>query len=635
MSLIWSERLVDLGAQGMLALTVEAGVPVPLPAHRHAHARWHDAAGAVHDRLAACTRAPGAAALQAAVQQQRARLGGAVPSVRGRIDWVAAQVDETYREAPTAVAPLAGAQVLLMFCGVVAPRCLRVVDLACGRVLGEETVEALCDRLGVQPLFPGHAIDPVLFAAGGGRVALWLGPGLRVLQAVDGRLQATALALPRNTDRLALTPTPCFLKTWDSAELQVSTFDGSAPMAVVTSPHARKGFTDVQGATHADRAVLAHPGGTVEAFDAEGRSLGAWRPFPSMGRQEQLGAQLSACGRFALCGSEAWQVLDLQQGRQAELMPLPYPDGGDRLGPFDATVCWRGMALPGEHGLWRLLEGRLSLEPWDGLPWQPAQAAGARRRSVATAARDAARHALLHRPGHALVPGDGAIGHLYGRPRLAAAAWPRHEGRPMLPLCEVDLAAAALPGWPQAGLLQCFVAADAAGEPLVDERFNPVAWQVRLEAAATAGASADACAAPPDAPPLPDERPLALAPTPAVWPQPDAPAVRAYAQTQGWTARQIESYRRFVDAGQPDGAGPGHRLGGCPTVLQHNDLELDAVQAAGGELSDAPRWRLLLQLDSDERFMWGTDSGLLYFMVDGADLARGDFARVVALTHGA
>jgi uncharacterized protein YwqG len=38
------------------------------------------------------------------------------------------------------------------------------------------------------------------------------------------------------------------------------------------------------------------------------------------------------------------------------------------------------------------------------------------------------------------------------------------------------------------------------------------------------------------------------------------------------------------------------------------------------------RWRLLLQLDSDDAWMWG-DCGRLYFWVHEADLARGDFSR--------
>jgi hypothetical protein len=32
--------------------------------------------------------------------------------------------------------------------------------------------------------------------------------------------------------------------------------------------------------------------------------------------------------------------------------------------------------------------------------------------------------------------------------------------------------------------------------------------------------------------------------------------------------------------------------------------------------------------------MWGTDSGRLYLMVHEADLAAGEFSRVVALTQG-
>ena len=50
--------------------------------------------------------------------------------------------------------------------------------------------------------------------------------------------------------------------------------------------------------------------------------------------------------------------------------------------------------------------------------------------------------------------------------------------------------------------------------------------------------------------------------------------------------------------------------------------------------NETTRWRLLLQLDSDDVFMWGTDSGTLYFMIEEEALAAGDFSRVVALTQG-
>jgi uncharacterized protein YwqG len=51
-------------------------------------------------------------------------------------------------------------------------------------------------------------------------------------------------------------------------------------------------------------------------------------------------------------------------------------------------------------------------------------------------------------------------------------------------------------------------------------------------------------------------------------------------------------------------------------------------------MAAASRWRLLLQLDSDEACMWGTDSGTLYFLIHDEALARQDFSRVASFCEG-
>lgn len=61
--------------------------------------------------------------------------------------------------------------------------------------------------------------------------------------------------------------------------------------------------------------------------------------------------------------------------------------------------------------------------------------------------------------------------------------------------------------------------------------------------------------------------------------------------------------------------GGGHKFGGYPHFTQSDPRQ-------GGPLE------LLLQLDTDEHMMWG-DSGVAGFFIDPADLARGDFSRVM------
>lgn len=50
--------------------------------------------------------------------------------------------------------------------------------------------------------------------------------------------------------------------------------------------------------------------------------------------------------------------------------------------------------------------------------------------------------------------------------------------------------------------------------------------------------------------------------------------------------------------------------------------------------AEPPRWGLLLQVDSDDAFMWSTDSGTLFFLIEEDALAARDVTRVVALTQG-
>ena len=135
MALVYQERILDLGIHGLLTLTQDLGAYLPIPAQKHGHARWQAPDGTVHDRLALCTRSCGPAELDDAVRHQRSRLAGAVAVVRGRMDWVAAQIDADFLEAPTQVTALDGGRVLLSFGSVVGQHRVRVVDVVANRCL--------------------------------------------------------------------------------------------------------------------------------------------------------------------------------------------------------------------------------------------------------------------------------------------------------------------------------------------------------------------------------------------------------------------------------------------------------------------------------------------------------------------
>ena len=631
MSVIYFERIVDLGRHGVLTLTLDSDAYMPLPAQRYGRFVWYDAKGRRHDRSALCTRGVDAAALNAAADAQRLRLALAVESVRGRVDWVAAQVDDNFREAPYQAHALDGGQVLLVFGRIAGPAVVRVVDVAVDKVLAEERVDDLCGRLGCKRLVPNWPWDAVVHNAGGAWIGVWLGSRLELLCLREGRLERAAPDLLDDVDRFALTPGFCFIRRLNSAVVSVhAAADGWREVAQFKTPY-RRNVVFPAGSLQADRCLLPYPGGIVQWIDGAGQSLRALRPFPAMARQDTVGTALSPEGSRALCIDAGYVVLDLERGRQAPVADVSEPAPRNVGNAFVPAVTYRGEMKAGDHAILRVHEGILSLERYDSLDWQPSLEPAAKGRRKAAPPADA--YAALRRVAFALKPvkkGSGAS-QLYGRPHLAVAAdWPHHEGRPMVLLCQIDLAAAAALAppdpLPATGALVCFVAVDGAGKPAIDELSNPVAVAVRWVAAlATLPLALPAGASEP-----PPARPLNVALDKAVWPQPDAIAVQAY----GWAPQALETYRGFVDAALPRGPAAGHRLGGWPTIVQHNDLELDAAHEAGGDGLPA-RWRLLLQLASDNTFMWGTDSGTLYLMVHDDDLAQRDFSRVVALTQGA
>ena len=120
------------------ALTLDSDAYMPLPAQRYGRFVWYDAKVRRRDRSALCTRGVDAAALNAAADAQRLRLALAVESVRGRVDWVAAQVDDNFRERRTRRTPLTAGHRFPGRCAIDAGQ----PGAACGNLRA-----ARCDRL--------------------------------------------------------------------------------------------------------------------------------------------------------------------------------------------------------------------------------------------------------------------------------------------------------------------------------------------------------------------------------------------------------------------------------------------------------------------------------------------------------
>jgi hypothetical protein len=167
------------------------------------------------------------------------------------------------------------------------------------------------------------------------------------------------------------------------------------------------------------------------------------------------------------------------------------------------------------------------------------------------------------------------LSQLYGLPHLPAREpWPLHDGKPMVLLCQIDLAAVAAPGTaatlPASGGLLVFAATDEGGDVAIDDSFKPTAVRVMV----VSQLAARPTPAPAGASDWPERQPLQPVAGKAVWPQPDAALVQAL----GWAPEAIESYRQHLDSQVPEDAGNGHLLLGYPGVLQNNDLETGCGQ---------------------------------------------------------
>ena len=235
---------------------------------------------------------------------------------------------------------------------------------------------------------------------------------------------------------------------------------------------------------------------------------------------------------------------------------------------------------------------------------------------------------------------------LGGAPRLpASTAWPDRQGRPLSFIAELDLTALRAvggPDWlPASGVLHLFF--DVEEEPWGFDPADHDGWKVIMT-------DAPAPRPLPRPPGLSGDRifaPVALA----------GRSTLTYPTTErldlppevGRTF-EFEPVHAFMDAGLGDG--PRHQVGGFPSPIQGDGMELEAQLASNGIYMGGPDsytdariaalepgaadWRLLLQIDSDDAagLMWG-DTGTLYVWVREQDARMGDFSRVWMIVQSA
>jgi uncharacterized protein YwqG len=635
-----SEQLFDLGPAGILALTLDSSSAwrPPYPAQRYGRARLH-VGGQVHDLIEVCTRPVARDMLDLVIKEARARMAGAVAAVRDQIDWAERHASDDFREAPAQAWPMGYGLMLLGFTGAVQPRIFRVVDVMRGLTLWESTVEDVQRDCGIRDrhettLMGGD--NQLVNATGGRHAVIWMQLASAVLGWTGSALRCVSWrSHPRDLlefygtkDHLVLQPDR------DRNEYQVIVAETGAEVARFAAPTQSKGWTRPVTSPGCERIVLPHEGGTVDIVDEFGASHFAIRPYPRVGRNDSFGCRLSFDGGFLVTRQlQSSRVVDLDRRLVAEAWtPAPL------LSDDPSNVIYDSDVLASDLGVSVVYDGRVIFHPHGSLSWEPVIEPG-KRASPKTSLEPPEYEKHLARwakPALSITPTthNGGRSRLYGVADMPEAEIPRHEGSPMTLLAQIGLAEVAemLPEnpWPKEGTLCFFCAVDDEGSALVDKMFNPKAIKVIWNRRDFAPAKGGAAMAP---------QPVTLSVHEANLPDITAVIVEA----EGLDDEALEAYRVLLEKREIAEQPSGHRLGGYATILQNNDLEAQAAHFAEEVeypprdlegLRAAARWRLLLQLDSDDYFMWGTDSGTLYFLIHDDDLAKQDFSRVIAVCEG-
>lgn len=235
------------------------------------------------------------------------------------------------------------------------------------------------------------------------------------------------------------------------------------------------------------------------------------------------------------------------------------------------------------------------------------------------------------------IAGERQPSHLGGDPRLPASAkWPSREGRPLTHLATLDLseiAKANTISWlPDTGKLLFFY--DIDEQPWGFDPKDRDGWSVLHVPEPSADQAAD-----------PVSRESALPEIPVRFQRVESlPSLeRLRDLSVAFTDVEEETYEEGLFELREDEL--GHQMGGFPSPIQNDDMELECQLASNGvnlgdgaaHLSEtaeqhapgAKNWRLLLQLcDHDELgVVWG-DMGSLYFWVEEAKSREADFSDV-------
>lgn len=583
------------------------------------------------------------------------------------------------RRLPTNAWYLGDRQVLLEYQEHPLPRWYRIVSLANDTELARFDANALCKAVQSKPFeVPVPAGPPLKFGVLAAR-------GDHVL--VDGGL--TRAVLQRRTDgfaRLALVG--CMYGGWRAGaatpegfvcEIQPEMgrhellyFDLTRGGAVSRWPCKRRVATSFATPASADAPVaFCSFGGDVSLLDTHSGAVHTIPAFLGLGKDDTPDLRLTPDARYVVIfpwygkrfgvfdiATQACVVLDVPEREVVEI------NGLRQQRTPDVAVTTSELVT--------LTRGQLDRIPWSNLAWQSPPVAAPRLKKgktpldtifAATATGPLKPIATLIRswyaPSIALCASkqrkDLAVGlsKFNGTPDLAqGVTWPRWRGTPMAFLAQIDCAAVRLVApeiaLPDSGLLSFFLGLDP-DYPIPsfygDVNTDPGGARVLYTPKSSV---LTRLAMPEDMPSeyVGSDRPvckLKLTRGGAVLPAVDNPVVAL----AGLTPVQAQHYlalAEFVNGEAEDEKHMGSRLGGHPSILQNDTLQLTAESFERGDGSLSGRgweqlefqrasaeWCQLMQMaGGEEEWIWG-DGGLMHWMVRKSEFAAADFSSAWAI----
>jgi hypothetical protein len=524
MALILNEHIIDLGSAGIVCFTTESAPRIPLPAHLFGYANFHTPNGDVLDRKSLFTRPIDVDALHtlvASFRKESEESPYTVQSVRGYIDFVGARVAAGYLQMASRAIALGEARVLVTFAGRAGPVLLRIVDVVRNRVCLEETVEDLRARLdipGRDRNEPFSQYAPHVSASNGDYLLIDLDYPPVLVRCVGERLERVHATLDRFPFKSQMSRSSLFYAITDTNVVVAVPLSAPTGRAQIDSTMARKQGFEVSCASASDRFALGHPKGVIELCDGSYRRTHLLRPIPRASDKDGSAVAFSPNGRYFVMDDAAGTALvDVEEMRVAKVHIPQYRNEHDRH-RFNPNPVYRPAWAITDSGGYVLNQQAVTFTPFDSLSWQPLKAYDPDAKTAAPSRSLVTTFESLRRPALALVPSNCETrSKMYGYPRLASVDdWPRHEDRPMLLVCELDLGEAVLcmqaehvnvgdsvvdkkagsggtlsklasmlapkpprnTSLPSQGLLQFWVALDEEDELAIDEMFNPAAYRV-------------------------------------------------------------------------------------------------------------------------------------------------------------